>query len=75
MGASFGLGFEFAVFAEPELFCSQISNLKKVLKGILDYNQEVRARTCPAPSEVFRTAHTHTHTHPVVVQRSVTISL
>lgn len=32
------------MFADLNLSVAQISNLKKVLKGILDYNQEVRAR-------------------------------
>ena len=35
------------MFADLKLSV-QISNLKKVLKGILDYNQEVRATTCRA---------------------------
>lgn len=40
-----GEGAEAHLVADWNLSVAQISNLKKVLKGILDYNQEVRART------------------------------
>lgn len=43
-----------AVFADMKLSFLQISNLKKVLKGILDYNQEVRARTCTQSIKVLQ---------------------